>query len=466
MEESTFELAKGFVSNGYIRQAEDAKRKRVALFKSVLAQRKMPDVGWPDDLIKCLLYEISLMDSNNFPGNVGVGEREARLYSSLVKERHFSFGHGIGRSGDLCEVQPKAAGSSLIYKITNCMILDLIKHCCLVPGCLYPEEAVVFPLATGMSVVLCLLALKSMSTSNETKKFVIWPRMDQKSCFKAILSAGLHPLVIENVLEGDEARTNIPELERVIEAHGAGSILCVLSTSSCFAPRAPDRIGDIAKVCKKHGIGHVVNNAYGVQIPDTMRKISSAARLGTVDYVIQSTDKNFMVPVGGSVIYSFTREQISFLSKMYPGRASGSGVLDLFITLLSMGKSGFKKLLDERKQNFAKLKEGMGIMAGAYGERLLKTDNNPISFDSQQKRKLTFKNFDTGLSSSVVTGLAEKNIQGYHFSGFGAHIASYPCPYLTAAGAIGMKQDEIDDFLLRLDKVLSTYRKKKVPTKK
>ena len=45
----------------------------------------------------------------------------------LVKRRHYNFGHGIGRSGDITEVQPKAAGSSLINKLTNSLTLDLIK---------------------------------------------------------------------------------------------------------------------------------------------------------------------------------------------------------------------------------------------------------------------------------------------------------------------------------------------------
>ena len=35
--------------------------------------------------------------------------------------------HGIGRSGDIAAVQPKAAGSSLLMKLTNCMALDVIK---------------------------------------------------------------------------------------------------------------------------------------------------------------------------------------------------------------------------------------------------------------------------------------------------------------------------------------------------
>ena len=48
-------------------------------------------------------------------------------FLGIVARRHFNFGHGIGRSGDISEVQPKAAGSSLLYQLTNRMVLDLIK---------------------------------------------------------------------------------------------------------------------------------------------------------------------------------------------------------------------------------------------------------------------------------------------------------------------------------------------------
>jgi O-phospho-L-seryl-tRNASec:L-selenocysteinyl-tRNA synthase len=37
------------------------------------------------------------MDSNNFPTNIGVGEREGRVYSPLVQKRNYFFTHGIGR---------------------------------------------------------------------------------------------------------------------------------------------------------------------------------------------------------------------------------------------------------------------------------------------------------------------------------------------------------------------------------
>jgi O-phospho-L-seryl-tRNASec:L-selenocysteinyl-tRNA synthase len=60
-----------------------------------------------------------------------------------------------------------------------------------------------------------------------------------------------------------------------------------------------------------------------------------------------------MVPVGGSIVYSPQKKSIvEKINRMYPGRASGSPVTDLFITQLSMGEQTFKNLLKQRKLNF------------------------------------------------------------------------------------------------------------------
>lgn len=85
------------------------------------------------------------MDSNNFPGNVGAGEREARLASDLVARRHYRLGHGIGRSGDIAAVQPKAAGSSVLAKIAATMTLDVLHMC----GACQGRAAGAAPLAHG-----------------------------------------------------------------------------------------------------------------------------------------------------------------------------------------------------------------------------------------------------------------------------------------------------------------------------
>ena len=47
------------------------------------------------------MNRIALMDSNNYQGNTGVGEREGRIFSSIVRDKNFNLGHGIGRSGDV-----------------------------------------------------------------------------------------------------------------------------------------------------------------------------------------------------------------------------------------------------------------------------------------------------------------------------------------------------------------------------
>jgi len=53
------------------------------------------------------LQDLAAMDSNNFLGSAGVGEREARVACPLVARRHYGLAHGIGRSGDIAAPQPK-----------------------------------------------------------------------------------------------------------------------------------------------------------------------------------------------------------------------------------------------------------------------------------------------------------------------------------------------------------------------
>jgi len=66
--------------------------------------------------------------------------------------------------------------------------------------------------------------------------------------------------------------------------------------------------------------------------------LNQSVKKGKIDIIISSTDKNFMVPVGGSLIYSSNKDMINKLKKNYPGRASMAPIRDLFITLLEMGK--------------------------------------------------------------------------------------------------------------------------------
>ena len=56
---------------------------------------------------------------------MGTSRKEAGVKYCIL----YRLGHGIGRSGDIAAIQPKAAGSSLLMKLTNSLVLDCIKRC-------------------------------------------------------------------------------------------------------------------------------------------------------------------------------------------------------------------------------------------------------------------------------------------------------------------------------------------------
>ncbi|KAL6089497.1 hypothetical protein STEG23_001263, partial [Scotinomys teguina] len=373
------------------------------------------------------------------------------------------FIHGIGRSGDISAVQPKAAGSSLLNKITNSLVLNVIK----LAGVHSVANCFVVPMATGMSLTLCFLTLRH---KRPNAKYIIWPRIDQKSCFKSMVTAGFEPVVIENVLEGDELRTDLNAVAAKVQELGPDRILCIHSTTSCFAPRVPDRLEELAVICANYDIPHVVNNAYGLQSSKCMHLIQQGARVGRIDAFVQSLDKNFMVPVGGAIIAGFNDSFIQEISKMYPGRASASPSLDVLITLLSLGCNGYKKLLKERKEMFVYLSTQLKKLAETHEERLLQTPHNPISLAMTlrtleghhdkavtQLGSMLFTRQVSG-ARAVLPGSVQ-TVSGHTFQGFMSHTDNYPCAYLNAAAAIGMKTQDVDLFIKRLEKCLNTIRK-------
>ncbi|KJE96926.1 sec tRNA synthase [Capsaspora owczarzaki ATCC 30864] len=448
-------LAKDILGNdAYIQQGADAIRTRQNLVKSLLAQRKWPELGWDEMSIELLLSDLAQMDSNNFPANIGAGEREARVYSDLVARRHFRMAHGIGRSGDIAAIQPKAAGSSLIMKLVNIMCLDVIR----LAGVHAANACIALPLATGMAMVMTLLTLAQTRPPSARK--VLWLRIDQKSCIKAITACGFEVVVVDNAIEGDEVRTDLSALQHQVNTVGKDNILCIVSTTSCFAPRCPDRIVEIAKICATESIPHVINNAYGIQSSKITALIQDAHKAGRVDAFVQSSDKNLMVPVGGALVAGHDRAFIKRIGEMYPGRASAAPSVDIFITLLSMGQQGFRSLLKQRKVVFEQLRAKLGAFAVSQGERLLETPHNPISlaitlstFGSDATRLGSFL-FTRCVSGTRVVAAdraaATTSVGPVSLSNFGAHHSAYHGAYLTAAAAIGMTEQEVDALIDRL----------------
>ena len=52
---------------------------------------------------------------------------------------------------------------------------------------------------------------------------------------------GFEPVVVENKLEGDELFTDLDAIEQKIASLGADSVACVMTTTTCFAPRVYDK---------------------------------------------------------------------------------------------------------------------------------------------------------------------------------------------------------------------------------
>ncbi|XP_078256649.1 O-phosphoseryl-tRNA(Sec) selenium transferase [Rhinoraja longicauda] len=462
MNTENFSLCEKIVSPSYIRQGLQARRTHEHLIRLLIEKGKCPEDEWDENTIELFLHELAIMDSNNFLGNCGVGEREGRVASSLVARRHYRLMHGIGRSGDIAAIQPKAAGSSLLNKITNSLVLDILR----IAGVRSVSSCFVVPMATGMSLTLCFLALRHRRPK---AKFIIWPRIDQKSCFKSMVTAGFEPVVIENLLEGDELRTDLQSVESKIQQLGAENVLCVHSTTSCFAPRAPDRIEKITCECAKHSCAFPISNAASIHSSSMIRQ---AARVGRIDAFVQSLDKNFMIPVGGAIVAGFDDVFIQEISKMYPGRASASPSVDVLITLLTLGVNGYKRLLKERKEMFSYLSSEIKKLSEAHGERLLETPNNPVSLAMSLKKfhecgdravtqlgSMLFTRLVSG--ARVVPVGTKQDINGYTFQGFMSHTNCYPCPYLNAASAIGIKKQDVDLFIKKLDKCLKILLKEK-----
>lgn len=285
-------------------------------YRSLFLNRRLPDTGWSDVQIQQFLYLLATLDTNNKANiscNVGegdeadgstssrwcgVGEREGRVYSSLVANRHFGLSHGMGRSGDITEAQPKAVGSSVLVRLTLMLVLDAVRRGSALDAKTAAAHGILLPLCTGMSMSLVLSSIRQCQKDDEpSKTVVLWSRIDQKSCFKAIQSAGLTCVVVPTKLESDAVTTDLDAMRAALQQY-EGKVLAIITTTSCFSPRVPDKVDQVAKLCQQYNVYHIINNAYGLQCAKTSKLINRACVVGRVDAIVCSTDKNFLVPVG------------------------------------------------------------------------------------------------------------------------------------------------------------------------
>jgi O-phospho-L-seryl-tRNASec:L-selenocysteinyl-tRNA synthase len=317
-----------------------------------------------------------------------------------------------------------------------------------------------------MTMTLCLLTLKKQRPSS---RYVLWSRIDQKSCFKSILTANLEPIIIEQIEINNYLQTNLNEFEKQIQQLNPNDICCIISTTSCFAPRAIDNIQGLSHLCQTYSIPHLINNAYGLQSTKIVHEIEQTKRSnGRIDYIVQSTDKNFLVPVGGSIVLTYNSQLFDNLSHAYPGRASITPTIDIFITLLSMGKNGLIDLIQKRKNLFHIFYDKLSQWAKDNDESVLSSKQfSPISIaislkhlPNERLTELGSMLFTRRISGARVIKLGTKQkIDTYEFMNYGAHSSNIQYSYLTVAAAIGIEENDIDIFMKKFDNVYQKLRR-------
>ncbi len=411
--------------------------------KILFEQKSVPKEPWSDGQIEFLLQILSNMDTDKDDKAARVGEREARIASKLHLKISGGFCHGVGRSGFLTAPQPKAPGGSMMYEISNYLACNFLKNF----GLPNIKKAIVVPLCTGMSLALSLGALKPNWNDESLikKRIVLVPRVDHKAILKAIDLMGFKPKIINGKIFGDAVKVRFEDIKNNLDEN----CCAVLSFTSYFPPRENDDIKEISKLAKENNLVHIVINAYGVQSPEWMKIIRSAIDAGRVDAIIQSTDKNFLTPVGGAVIASPDKDTITKISQAYAGRASATPVVNFLISMLSLGISGYQNLIKIQKSNHALLKEKLNQTASKINERVLNIFN-PVAVAVSLKNLKKDHLFALGgaLYNLRVTG---PRVYNPDESNFGICCDNYPTPYVVMNAAIGAESKDITKAVKRLE---------------
>ncbi len=408
--------------------------------KELIDQRTIPEKGWSDNQISAILELLASMDTDKDPKAARVGEREGRVASPLVDRLGAGFCHGIGRSGQIAAPQPKAPGGSIMYLLVNRFATTILRK----RGLPNVKGAILLPLSTGMSIFLSLAACRKFRGGSH----VIYPRVDHQSPLRGIAAAGYSVNQVETHIAGDAVRCDVGKIQEAISKDTAA----IVSTTTFFPPREPDDIKGIAKLAADLDIPHIINNAYGVQSDEVMTRVKGAIDAGRVDYIVQSTDKNFLTPVGGAIVASSMKEKIENLSNTYAGRASAAPAVQFFAAMLSLGIEGYDALIAKQKLMRKLLSERLGEVAANCGERLLDVFN-PIAaaMTLAASREKSPKDLGGALYTLRVTG---PRVVDPRDNSWGTCVEGYPTPYLSMNAAIGATENDVTGAINALNKLM------------
>ena len=442
----------GAIPNNMLNRGQIVLNNFLKPIKQLFEQKQVPQKPWTEEQIEFFLSFLSNMDTDKDDKAARVGEREARIASKLHLKTSAGFCHGIGRSGFLTAPQPKAPGGSIMYDIANHLARDFLRKF----GLPNVKKAIVVPMCTGMSLALCLSALRPDWNEDKflRKRIVMVPQVDHNSLLKSMEIAGVKIKIVKGKIFGDAVR--IP-MEDIVESLDK-DCFAIISTTSFFPPREADDVKAISKFAEENDLVHIVINAYGVQSPEWMKMIRSGIDSGRIDAIIQSTDKNFLTPVGGAVIASPKKEVMEKISRTYAGRASATPIVNFLISSLSLGVEKYKELINEQQQNRKILERKMEEFANRIGERLLNVFN-PVAV------AMTLKNFDNNKLEELGGALYNLRVTGprvYNPSKkpFGSCCQNYPFPYIVLNAAIGSTSRDIEIAVKRFEKAYSQVKSK------
>jgi O-phospho-L-seryl-tRNASec:L-selenocysteinyl-tRNA synthase len=409
----------------------------LAPVRDVLNRRVFPEKSLTDPQLKLMIQILSSMDTDKDPEAARVGEREARVASPYISNLAAGFNHGIGRSGELTAPQPKAAGASLMQQVANNVALDAIKKL----GLSNAKAGLVVPLSTGMTIGLVLSALRR----EIGVKRVLYPRIDHTSPKRGIALAGLEETQIPTTIQDDAVVLDLGAFEKHLAKTKANM---VLATTTFFPPRESDPVKQIARLCSDNDIPFVINNAYGVQSENIMKQIRSAIDAGRVDAVIQSSDKNFMSPVGGSIVVSPNSEIIDWTADTYAGRATAAPVIQTLAALLSLGQDRYKNLQQQQIESLDLLRKHLQEIAEKLDQRVLRV-KNPVAI-AMTLDGLEVHEIGSRLYNSRVTGprAVEKGE-------YGSSVDNYPHSYIVMNAALGVAKKDIETATAKLYKEAS-----------
>jgi len=276
-------------------------------------------------------------------------------------------------------------------------------------------------------------------------KRVLYPRIDHKSPRRGLQITGLQIVETPTLLKGDAVRADIEALSQQLSE---GRDSAVLITTTFFPPRESDPVKEVARLCSDLDVPLVVNNAYGVQSAEVMSDIRRAIDAGRVDAVVQSSDKNFLAPVGGSILVSPSSEVIEWTAESYAGRATAAPVVQTLAALLSLGRRRYEELRRAQTENRALLESLLREIASEIGQRVLSVEN-PVSC-AMTLDGLDVRSIGARLYNSRVTGprAVERN-------SVGSCIDGYPHNYIVMNAAIGASRDDVETAVAKLHKELS-----------